>query len=513
MLSMVVLFLIFVIFAGAVVVQMSQEVNSVHNDGVSNRALVAADAGVRAMIVQIEEAVGKGAKPSTISYTYPEAVGLPSVSYSAKIANQWDPLSPAGHRYYLISSTGTVSNGHELQNRTVNVVVRAQSTTTFGSASNYATNQFGIPVWYTPDQSFDGPVYDGGPMHVEYDSSKLNPIFLNTVQTPNIPKWVDLSGGSTAPPTGGTWNSIISGGAPAFSIGGNPIGLPVPQANVLVASEAFYGDPTSLTSNFPACGGASGGVCMNQALAETGGGSTLSTGIYVNGNATISGSSVGSVETLTVKGAFGTYLIAVDFGANTTTVTKVGSPLKPAVYSGVASGDNGTGVGNGAIFVNGDATIMLGSVIQGKYVLAVPDYNIDQKNITIAGTGSIMYNDPTKDELGLWANNVILTTTDSNITIQAAIIAGFPGESATSGGFYNVWCNAGNCKKGDQGTLTLLGSLMQNMRGALGKFISAGVHTGFDRHINYDGRLASNPPPFFPVTGNYDIIAWDDIGN
>jgi hypothetical protein len=238
----------------------------------------------------------------------------------------------------------------------------------------------------------------------------------------------------------------------------------------------------------------------------------LTTGIYVNGDATISGASAGATETLTIKGSFPTYQVTIDFGKDTTTISKGG--IKGPTYSGVPSGDNGLGAGNGAIFVNGNATLTLGTVIQGDYVLTVPDFSTIQKNIILSGSGDVTYNDPTKDELGLWANNVILNTSASNITLDASIIAGFPSEPKTNGGFYNNRCNASTCTAGNQGTLTLNGALMQNMRGAVGKFISQTppVHVGFDRHINYDTRLASNPPPFYPVTGNYSIVAWDDEG-
>jgi len=501
LLSVIALLLIFIIFAGVVIVHMAQEVNTVRYDGVSNRALVAADAGIRNMIVAIEETIPTGVLPGPISYTYPEAAGTPTVSYTAKITGGWDPLQPVGDRFYLITATGSVLEGGQFFNRTVSAMIKAQSSTTFGSASNYGTNQFGKQVWYTPTQQFDGPVYDGGPMHVLYDDSSTTPIFQSSVQTPNTPVWSDVQGGTT-PTTSGDWGSIISSGPSDFSIGGNPIGLPQPVSNMLIASEAYYGDATH-TSSFPPCAA----ICMNQVPAEKGSGA-LTTGIYINGGATIAGVSAGSTQTFTVTGGFGTYKIKIDFGSNTTTVTKGSST---ATYSGVPSGDNG-GVGNGAIFDDGNATIKLGTTIQGQYVLTVPDFSTVQNDIFINGSGSITYNDPTKDLLGLWANNVVVTSAASNITIDAAIIAGYPGEAANSGGFYNLWCNSNTCTKGDQGTLTLNGSVMENMRGALGKFISAAVHVGYDRHINYDARLGSHPPPFYPVTGNYSIIAWDDEG-
>ncbi len=517
LLSVIVLLLVFVIFAGAVVVQMSQEVNSVHNDGVSNRALVAADAGVKATIVGIEEAMSTGGSlPGTVTYTYPEATAISTVSYSAQIVGGgWDSLPGGFQRYYLISSTGTVFDGNQNHNRTVNVVVQAQSVTTFGSASNYDTNQFGNTVWYTPNQVFDGRVYDGGPMHVEYDDTSKNPIFESSVQTPLTPFWFDTNGGSKAPPS--AWGSIIAGGSSSFQIGGNPIGLPDPSTNMIVASEAFYGDSTH-TSVFPSCGNkANGGVCMNSGPAESGSG-TLTTGIYVNpgkGAApTISSSSSGSTDTLTITGKFGTYNITANFATNTTSVCKGTLPCAtaPASYVGVPSGESGSGSGNGAIFTDGNVNVALGSMFQGQYVVAVPDFSTSN-NISIIGSGDITYSDPSKDLLGLWANNVIMNTKASNVTIDAAIIAGYPGESSTQGGFYNAFCNAATCTQGNQGTLTLDGALMENMRGALGQFFaSTGSHVGYDRTIDYDPRLASHPPPFYPVTGNYEIIAWDDEG-
>ena|SRR5579872_169850 len=512
LLAVIALLIVFLIFAGAVVTQLAQEVNSAHNSGVSNRALSAADAGIRDMVVAIEEAAGKGQiDPGPITYKYPEAGAAPSVvKYQVQIDKKWDPLQPAGSRYYLISSTGTVDNGIEIQNRTVHALIQAQSVTTFGSASVYDTNQFNKPVWYTPDQSFNGPVYDGGPMNIEYDDTSATPIFGVNASTPNNPNWVDIQGGTT-PTTLADWNSIVLGGQPDFTQLKNPIGLPDPSTNVVVASEAYYGDCCTMQKNgtypnIPA------GVYMNQHDAAASGG-ILTTGIYVNApRATILGKSAGSVETFTVSSpSFATYQISIDFSGNTTTVVQSGVTK---TYSGVPSGDNGPGTGNGAFFVNGNATLLQGTVIQGTYTLAVPDDGVVQRNITITGLGSITYNDPTKDELGIWANNVIVNTSDSNISIDASIIAGFPNEVETNGGFFNANCNRNTCGALNQGNLTINGSVMENMHGALGKFISIKppVHTGFARVINYDARLASNPPPFYPVTGNYTIIAWEDEG-
>jgi hypothetical protein len=517
LLSVIALLLVFVIFAGLAVIEMTRDVTNVHNEGVSNRALIAADAGVKAMIVSIEEAISNGTNiPSSVAYTYPETVGLPSVSYSASVASNWAQLpaqvkNPKYYKFYLISSTGQVQEGLGILKRTVNVVIRAQSDGSIADASTYGSNQWGAPVWYTPDQQINGPVYEGGPMHVDYDDASKSPIFLSTVDTPNTPVWNDTQGGTT-PTTAADWASIISAGQPAFQIGGNAIALPDPASNIIVASEAFEGDANMTT--FPPLVAPKGqpqcaAVCINAGPAESGNG-PVNSGIYVNSSATISGANAGNTETFTITGAFGMYTVKIDLLADTTTVTKGGST---ATYSGVPSGNNGSG-GNGAIYVNGNATLMLGSVIHGDYVLAVPDANGFNNQIKLAGAGDIAYKDNTKDLLGLWADDVVITSTAKDITLDASIIAGWPGENSKDGGLYNFWCGAGGCSKGDQGTLTINGSLMQNMRGAVGHFTSLvpPIHTGFSRVIDYDPRLAANPPPFFPVTGNYTIVAWDDQG-
>ena len=80
LLSVIAMLLVFVVFAGLAIIEMTRDVTNVHNEGVSNRALIAADAGAKAMIVAVEEAVSNGKNiPTSVSFTYPETVGLPSV--------------------------------------------------------------------------------------------------------------------------------------------------------------------------------------------------------------------------------------------------------------------------------------------------------------------------------------------------------------------------------------------------------------------------------------------------
>lgn len=521
LLSVIALLIIFLIFAGAVVTQMAQAVNSAKSSGVSNRALTAADAGVHGMVVAIEENIAKGQPdPVPTTYAYPEPGASPStLSYTVKIEKAYVPLPlpGSGSRFYLITSTGTVNNGFEFQTRTVRAIVRAESIAGFDSFSNYEKNQFGVNVWYTPDQAFNGPVYSGGPMHVEYDDTNfLTPIFGVSVKTVAQPVWVDVQGGATPSP-GNDWNSIVNNGQPNFATGVTPIGLPQPKSNILVASEALYGDCCTFNgSSYKA----TGGVYMNSGPAVSGGGA-LTTGMYIEGDAVIRASSAANQETFLINSPlrntdpkwFAPYRITENFGATPTTTVEQPVGVLKATYSGVPSGDGGTGKSSGAIFVDGNAYLPLGSTIQGQYTLAVPDFKGYVRNIYITGSGSLLYSDKTKDILGLWANNVILQTKASNVEIDASIIAGFPGEPSDGGGFYNWYCKRNGCSGGDQGILTIFGGLAENMRGELGQYFSKTFHSGFSRHLNYDPRLAADPPPFNPVDGAYDIVAWEDIGS
>jgi len=517
LLSVIALLIIFLIFAGAVMTQLAQEINSSKTNGVSVKALSAADAGIHAMVLAIEENISLGKPdPTPFTYAYPEPGASPSTtSYSVQIDKNWFP-GTAGSRYYLITSEGDVINGagiQKVQKRTVRALLRSVSLAQYAMFTNYESNQNGKPVWYTPNQYYNGLVYSGGPMHVEYDKthfdySMFKPIFGSNVQTVNLPAWLELQGGVPIDDAN-DWLAVINGGQNAFKTGITPIGLPQPVDNVLVASEAFYGNCCSITSSYPSV---PPGVYMNKSDATLGTG-PLTTGIYVDGNATITSAVAGSTETFTIKSAqFPTYTVTINFPSGPTTVSQAGNKNLGS-FSGVPSGSGGAGVGNGAFFVNGNAIVTLGSVIEGQYTIAVPDYAADQHNISLVGSGSITYNDPTKDMLGLWANNIVLATNSSNITIDASLIAGFPGEGPTNGGFYYNKCNS-TCGSANQGTLTLFGGLAENMRGAVGRFFpGSGNHVGFDRLINYDQRLSSNPPPFNPVTGAYDIIAWEDLGN
>jgi hypothetical protein len=527
LISVIGLMLVLLVFAGGMVAQLASEVNNVRYETISNRALAAADAGVHSMVEQIQTDTALNLPPPSVpvTYTYPEPSGTPlAASYSAQIDGQWQA---GGNNYYLITSTGFFNNGLEHRQRTVRAIAKSIPISSFASFSNYEVNKYGKPVWYLPSQFFDGPVYSGGPMRIAYNSTGTpSPIFGAKVETLNTPVW-----NPGAPGTPTDWAAVIQGGQPNFAIDKNALSLPQPSDNLYVASEAWEGDGANTTSfpSVPAPGVYMDGSTSKGADAATSSQPVLTTGIYVDagGNGvTITSSSSGSVEHFTISGtggnfAKGKYLVDISYGSTpctgTTTVTQGSSTH---TFTGTPCGAPGPGVsntGNGAIYVtNGNVTLGTGAspdvTLQGQYTIATPDFSPwTNNNITLKGNVSYDPIAASTDKLALWANDVILSTNASNITIDASIIAGFPGEPWNNGNFSNANCGSVGCGTLSQGTLTINGGLIENARGAVG-VVLAGKQFGFSRVIKFDSRFANSPPPFNPSTGALSVIAWEDLG-
>ena len=513
--------IVMLVLIGALMGQMIAEMQDVGAHSNSTKALDAAYAGVSNMVLQIEENASQAGHvaPSPISYAYP----APStVRYDVTVPNSW--TSSNGLVYYEILSTGTEINSG--QTRTVDALVKSfpysyYEQFTAGTSGN---------VNYVTGEVFDGPVYNGGAMNIWYQDP-ASPIFTDSVQTVTNPNWYQGVGRSSVSQNNVIWGDVISGGQPQFQIGTSPMQLPTFQNNLAVSSEAFYGDSTH-TSQLPTPG--SNGVYVNGHAAAAGPAGNLLTGLYIQGDVKITpctgtcGSYSGNNEVFTLQ-PFGSspipasYTVAVDYGANTTTVTQTSGCVSgcTVVYNGTMSGEPPSGNGaNGAIFVDGNVDLSSGK-IHGSFAIAVPDYTTDHAHtITLVGAApGILYKDQSAsstDELGIWANDISVNSgTTTGYEFDGSILTGYYGEDTVGGLGYNP--NDGhfsnvNWNGSVQGTFTFYGGLIQNAQGAMGVSSGGSLVHGFSRHYRYDPRLAANPPPFFPITNRYDIIAWLDKG-
>jgi len=516
---------IFLVLIGALMSQMIGELQMVGAHGNSAKALDAAYAGVEDMVLKIEEnASGPGhVAPAPISYTYPSPS---TVKYDVSVTKTWN--SSSGLVYYEIKSTGTETNSG--QTRSVLALTKSfpysyYEQFTAGSSSN---------IYYTSGEAFDGPVYNGSAMNIWYQDPSA-PIFNSSVQTAQTPNFYQGAGKTSVAMSAVNWADVMLGGTSSnLKVSSNPMQLPTFQDNLALASESYWGDGRTIT-NVPAPAGGNG-VYINQIDATTGTGS-VKTGLFIEGNVKITPSSPTATteQFLLQPNPAGvtsiphSYNVTVNFSANTTTVTQLApcvGACPTATYTGTISGQPkfGTTAGNGALFVDGNVDLVSG-VIHGDYSIAVPDYTSNHgHNITISGSApGIVYKDQTSsstDELGIWANDIKLSVaTTTGYEFDGSIMTGFFGEDnppyctggvgpgCTDGNFWN-----NNYNGSVQGTFTFYGGLIQNSQGALGITSGGTLIHGFKRNYKYDSRLAANPPPGFPITNRYDIIAWLDEG-
>jgi hypothetical protein len=172
------------------------------------------------------------------------------------------------------------------------------------------------------------------------------------------------------------------------------------------------------------------------------------------------------------------------------------------VYSGGVRIDSinlNSGSFNGTVGATGRITVS--GKLDGKLSLfTTADIYIDS---------SISYENRTSasnDVLGLIAENNVIVADNSNNAAGCSIDASV---FSRSGSFTAEHYGSGS----PRGTLKLLGSIVQNIRGAVGTFGYGGtILTGYLKSYRYDDRL-SDPlfrPPFYPGfhVANYPIASW-----
>jgi hypothetical protein len=62
------------------------------------------------------------------------------------------------------------------------------------------------------------------------------------------------------------------------------------------------------------------------------------------------------------------------------------------------------------------------------------------------------------------------------------------------------------------GDLKVFGGIIQNYRGPVGTFsgTTGAKLSGYSKAYQYDTRLRNTSPPYFPTTGRYELVSWDE---
>lgn len=155
---------------------------------------------------------------------------------------------------------------------------------------------------------------------------------------------------------------------------------------------------------------------------------------------------------------------------------------------------------NGALYVKSGSMSLEGTLRGNLTAGAENDVKI---------TNSVIYSDDpqtnpnSQDVLGIVAGKdvKVASTAPNNVTIQGAVMA--LGTSFT----VENW-SAGPPKD----TLTVYGGIIQKFRGPVGTFNSSTgqIISGYKKDYHYDQRFQTATPPYFPTTGDYVSLSWEE---
>lgn len=155
---------------------------------------------------------------------------------------------------------------------------------------------------------------------------------------------------------------------------------------------------------------------------------------------------------------------------------------------------------NGVLYVDGGSVTLQGT-LKGQLTIGTSGDVRVVNSVTYASDPRL--NPQSKDLLGIVAgqNVTVAQEAPNNVTIDASIMA-----LNRSFGVENWW------GRPPKGTLSVYGGVIQANRGVVGSFNgNTGTKlSGYTKDYRYDPRLRSTSPPFFPTTGDYSTLVWQE---
>lgn len=399
-----------------------------------------------------------------------------SVISRAAPVNLGPPISPAYLFRYRYTIDGTAAEGGLA--RRVNlqgafsVQVQQDNFARYALFTNRQQNAAGSTVWFTNRTNFFGPVHTNG----EFNFA-LNPGAAFTAAVTSVSGTSSFYNGGSPVHLDADRNAAVD--VPTFGEGLERGVANIPMPSTTTADRqrgAALGLPTGTSG-----AGQSSGVRLSAS------GGSLTGGVYVNGDASISLSASGHTATYTITQGSTTTTVSVNTSSNQTTVRS--GPGQPTTYDGVP---------NGMFFVDGQVTSLSGTVQSDSQltIAATGDVKITN-NITYQDytAGASPSAEGTTNLLGLmsWNGDVRITgSAPNNVSVHATVM--------TPNGEFRV----DNYNSGPtRGTATVLGGVIENTYGAFGTFSGNTPSTGYGRNFIYDTRMGRGmAPPFFPTIGS-----------
>lgn len=483
------------IIAGLTVVLLAVTSNAIRSNNrqlARSAALQVAESGAEVAVLWLRD------QPIPPTADVTPNLGSPPPGATWNVVIYSHPDNPSQFlKTYRIVSRGTV-NG---QSRTVEIIVKQATFGKYAYFTDRETSNSGSPIWWNSKDLIDGPVHSnntgGTNFNIDYSgwssNSPRRPIFLD--QVTGCGSTINYS--PSRPRSETDFLKIFANGSKGYQLGIPKINLP----------------PSTTTQKEAAWGGTSGFPSTNGVYLRA----DYNGGVYIRGDAAITMSASGGNQVMTVVQGSNTTVVTFNLTTGTVSVTGPVGPGSPTSASSFP---------NGVIYCTGNITSLSGTIADNKvsngqiirrsaWTIAT-DTNAG-KDITI--TGDIVYNTrPDKTlapdapcnlaagTLGLVAQDIKIADSGSpnynhpNREIDAVMLAG----SATVDGSISV----NNYNLGSVGTLKVIGGLIQSTRGAVGTLSGGVINHGYQKDYRYDPRLAANPPPFYPTTGQYDRLSW-----
>lgn len=143
--------------------------------------------------------------------------------------------------------------------------------------------------------------------------------------------------------------------------------------------------------------------------------------------------------------------------------------------------------------------------VEGRITVIAARFPIISSNVDVWIPNSILYNDyDGSDALGLISQSDIFFARDvpEDFNVDGVLMA--QSGKIIRHGYFN-WC--GGSSEAVKDKLTINGSLISYFTSYWN--FGAAPDSGFiEREINYDSSMLFNPPPYFPTSGEFEIIDW-----
>ena len=450
---------------------------------------------------------------------------------------------------YLVESKGIMPSG-------ATVTVRAfMQQVSFGKYAFFTVND-GDGFWdYT--NHFEGPFHsndgDGKQTMIRWKTGQqADPMFQHTGTdafsvSGDVTWWKDSIGNTVAPSSSTDFTSLAAGGQATMTYGfktdanGNFLydtkGKKIPNSPSIPLPDTNYAQqyaaigliaPVPATSappdtSLPTAEGVTytpgGGLYIKTGKADSTkvGDNDIVLQVDSSGNqqlvVTEKSGSGQMVQTVTINPVANTTSIKTVTPSGATTTTVQSGVPNGMVYSdgnitnlsGTIANNRVSGSGSSAVITYRSAMTITTDLSHNRDIYIADDikYQVtrDYTKKQLADTNFNLY----AGTLGILTNTAVVRTGAAsthgyNLRIDGSIFANDTFKPQTFNGFL--------------GSMTEMGGVIVKNSGIFATANSTGITGGYNEVYHYDNRLADNPPPFFPTTGNdYDIVSWQRVTN